>query len=88
VLLDAARAQAGTPGEFYWGAFDRVLRVIIEDLIMVFLTQLGARITSSDGKLRGDLPGDHSSAERYAAVEAARRLSGKNAHHQQQRRAR
>jgi CubicO group peptidase (beta-lactamase class C family) len=44
VLLDAARAQVlGTPGEFYWGgAFSTAFFVSpAEDLIMIFLTQLG-----------------------------------------------
>lgn len=44
VLLDAARAQTlGTPGEFYWGgAYSTAFFVSpAEDLIMIFLTQLG-----------------------------------------------
>lgn len=44
VLLDAARAQVlGTPGEFYWGGARSTAFFVspAEDLIMIFLTQLG-----------------------------------------------
>jgi CubicO group peptidase (beta-lactamase class C family) len=45
VLINAARAQLlGTPGEFYWGgAYSTAFFVSpADDLIMIFLTQLGA----------------------------------------------
>ena len=44
VLLDPARAALlGTPGEFYWGgAYSTAFFVSpAEDLIMIFMTQLG-----------------------------------------------